>query len=80
MENVGKKRSRPALAETERDNIRDGTLEGLDAAAREGKHGGRPPVITDDMLHTVMRRHACDGLPAIVRPGPPTCSTPISPS
>ncbi|MCY1649307.1 hypothetical protein AB0D68_25435 [Streptomyces sp. NPDC048212] len=22
----------------------------------EGKHGGRPPVITDDMLHTVLRR------------------------
>ncbi|GAA2691669.1 hypothetical protein Apa02nite_033550 [Actinoplanes palleronii] len=47
-----------ALAETERDNIREGTLEGLDAAARQGKHGGRPPVITDDMLHTVLRRRA----------------------
>ncbi|MGO4427127.1 recombinase family protein, partial [Streptomyces sp. MCAF7] len=23
-----------------------------------GKHGGRPPVITDDMLHTVLRRRA----------------------
>ena len=22
------------------------------------KHGGRPPVITDDMLHTVLRRRA----------------------
>lgn len=30
-----------ALAETERDNIREGTLEGLDAAARQGKHGGQ---------------------------------------
>jgi DNA invertase Pin-like site-specific DNA recombinase len=30
-----------ALAETERDNIREGTLEGLDAAARQGKHGSR---------------------------------------
>jgi DNA invertase Pin-like site-specific DNA recombinase len=47
-----------ALAETERDDIREGTLEGLDAAARQGKHGGRPPVITDDMLHTVLRRRA----------------------
>ena len=47
-----------ALAETERDNIREGTLEGLDAAARQGKHGGRPPVITEDMLHTVLRRRA----------------------
>ena len=47
-----------AMAETERENIREPTLEGLDAAARKGKHGGRPPVITDDMLHTVLRRRA----------------------
>ena len=47
-----------AMAETERENIREATLEGLDAAARKGNHGGRPPVITDDMLHTVLRRRA----------------------
>ncbi|MFD3621076.1 recombinase family protein [Streptomyces sp. NPDC058676] len=47
-----------AMAETERENIRESTLEGLDAAARKGKHGGRPPVITDGMLHTVLRRRA----------------------
>ncbi|MER6200443.1 recombinase family protein [Streptomyces sp. NPDC001586] len=47
-----------AMAETERENIRESTLEGLDAAARKGRHGGRPPVITDDMLHTVLRRRA----------------------
>ncbi|MFJ8870776.1 recombinase family protein [Streptomyces sp. NPDC102473] len=47
-----------AMAETERENIRETTLEGLDAAARKGNHGGRPPVITDDMLHTVLRRRA----------------------
>ncbi|MFI7690078.1 recombinase family protein [Nonomuraea sp. NPDC049655] len=47
-----------AIAETERENIRESTLEGLDAAARKGKHGGRPPFITDDMLHTVLRRRA----------------------
>ncbi|UGY90278.1 recombinase family protein [Streptomyces gobiensis] len=41
-----------AMAETERENIRESTLEGLDTAARKGKHDGRPPVITDDMLHT----------------------------
>lgn len=46
------------MAETERENICESTLEGLDAAARKGKHGGRPPVITDDMLHTVLRRRA----------------------
>jgi DNA invertase Pin-like site-specific DNA recombinase len=45
-----------AMAETERENIRESTLEGLDTAARKGKHGGRPPVITEDMLHTVLRR------------------------
>ncbi|MGH3120925.1 MAG: recombinase family protein [Streptosporangiaceae bacterium] len=47
-----------AMAETERENIRESTLEGLDAAARKGKHGGRPQVITEDMLHTVLRRRA----------------------
>ena len=47
-----------AMAETERENIRESTLEGLDTAARKGKHGGRPPVVTDDMLHTVLRRRA----------------------
>jgi DNA invertase Pin-like site-specific DNA recombinase len=31
-----------AMAETERENIREATLEGLDAAARKGNHGGRP--------------------------------------
>jgi DNA invertase Pin-like site-specific DNA recombinase len=47
-----------AMAETERESIREATLDGLTAAARAGRHGGRPPVITDDMLHTVLRRRA----------------------
>lgn len=47
-----------AMAETERENIREAALEGLDTAARKGNHGGRPPVITGDMLHTVLRRRA----------------------
>ncbi len=47
-----------AMAETERESIREATLEGLNAAARNGRHGGRRPVITDDMLHTVLRRRA----------------------
>ena len=47
-----------AMAETERENIREATLEGLNAASRKGHHGGRPPVITEDMLHTVLRRRA----------------------
>ncbi|MEU9064026.1 recombinase family protein [Streptomyces sp. NPDC048430] len=45
-----------AMAETERESIRKATLEGLGTAARKGNHGGRPSVITDDMLHTVLRR------------------------
>ncbi|MGW3327236.1 recombinase family protein [Streptomyces virginiae] len=32
-----------AMAETEREHIRESTLEGLDAAARKGNHSGRPP-------------------------------------
>ncbi|KRE72660.1 recombinase family protein [Arthrobacter sp. Soil762] len=63
-----------AMAETERENIREATLEGLNAAARKGNHGGRPPVITNDMLHTVLRRRAdgenCGGHPR--RPDHPT--------
>ncbi|WP_319801836.1 recombinase family protein [Arthrobacter sp. YA7-1] len=47
-----------AMAETERENLREATLEGLNTAARKGNHGGRPPVITDDMLHTLLRRRA----------------------
>ncbi|MEU7912519.1 recombinase family protein [Microbispora bryophytorum] len=43
-----------AMAETERENIREATLEGLNAATHKGNHGGQPPVITGDMLHTVL--------------------------
>jgi hypothetical protein len=57
-----------AMAETERENVREATLEGLDAAARKGKHGGRPPVITDDMLHTVLRRRAAGESVESIRP------------
>lgn len=42
-----------AMAETERENIREATLEGFNAAARKENHGGRPPVITADLLRTV---------------------------
>ncbi|GGW58404.1 hypothetical protein GCM10010503_39330 [Streptomyces lucensis JCM 4490] len=44
-----------AMAETERENIRQFALKGPDTAGRKGKHDRRPPVITDDMLHTVLR-------------------------
>lgn len=46
------------MAETGRESIREATLEGIDTAARKVNHGGRPPVITDDMLYTVLRRRA----------------------
>ncbi len=37
-----------AMAETDREN----TLEGLNTAVRKENHGGRLPVIIDDMIHT----------------------------
>jgi DNA invertase Pin-like site-specific DNA recombinase len=57
-----------AMAETERENIREATLEGLNAAARKGNHGGRPPVITEDMLHAVLRRRAKGESVEAIRP------------
>ncbi|MFG2111961.1 recombinase family protein [Streptomyces sp. NPDC048718] len=61
-----------AMAETERENIREATLEGLDVASRKGKHGGRPPVITDDMPHTVLRRRAKGEAVEAIQPLIPT--------
>jgi DNA invertase Pin-like site-specific DNA recombinase len=57
-----------AMAETERENIHEATIEGLDTAARKGNHGGRPAVITDDMLHTVLRRRAAGETVEAIRP------------
>ncbi|MGY0024001.1 recombinase family protein [Streptomyces sp. YJ-C3] len=45
-------------AEVEREGIREKTLEGLDAAARQGRHGGRPTVVDDDKLAVARARHA----------------------
>ncbi|MET8327673.1 recombinase family protein [Streptomyces sp. NPDC005181] len=45
-------------AEVEREGIREKTLEGLDAAARQGRHGGRPSVVDDDKLAVARARHA----------------------
>ncbi|MFI9824562.1 recombinase family protein [Streptomyces sp. NPDC052013] len=39
-----------AAAQIERDYIREKTLEGQQAAAARGNHGGRPKVFDDDML------------------------------
>lgn len=57
-----------AMAEAERDTIRGATLEGLDTAAREGNHGGRPPVVSDDILHTVLRRRANGETVEVIQP------------
>ncbi len=67
------------MAETERENIREATLEGLNAAARKGHHGGRPPVITDDMLHTVLRRRARGESVESIRPDRSSASTIATP-
>ncbi|MFC8535192.1 MULTISPECIES: recombinase family protein [unclassified Streptomyces] len=45
-------------AEVEREGIREKTLEGLDAAARKGNHGGRPTVVDDDKLAVARARYA----------------------
>lgn len=37
-----------AMAESERDYIREKTLEGQQAAAARGNHGGQPKVINED--------------------------------
>ncbi|MFD9864965.1 recombinase family protein [Streptomyces alboflavus] len=55
-------------AEVEREGIREKTLEGLDAAARLGNHGGRPTVITEDMLAVARARRAKgEGVTAIAK-------------
>ncbi len=47
-----------ALAEFERDLIRDRTLAGLEAARSRGRRGGRPPVMTAAKVRQAERMHA----------------------
>ena len=47
-----------ALAEFERDLIRDRTLAGLAAAKSRGRTGGRPPVMTPTKLAAAQQMHA----------------------
>lgn len=49
-----------AVAEFERDLIRERTLEGLAQAAAEGRRGGRPPVITPARIRAAKRMRAED--------------------
>ncbi|MFD8147098.1 recombinase family protein [Streptomyces sp. NPDC059708] len=45
-----------AMAEVERECIHRRTLIGLDAAAANDNHGGRPSAINGDMLAVALRR------------------------
>ena len=47
-----------ALAEFERDLIRERTTAGLAAARARGRHGGRPTVWTDEKLQAARAMHA----------------------
>ncbi len=51
-----------ALAEFERDLIRDRTLAGLEAARSRGRRGGRPPAMTPAKVRQAQRMYA-DGRP-----------------
>ncbi|MCX5561114.1 recombinase family protein [Streptomyces sp. NBC_00038] len=44
------------ISESVREGIREKTLEGLDTAVRKGKFGGRPSVVTGDMLVIALHR------------------------
>ncbi|WP_182142108.1 recombinase family protein [Schaalia sp. JY-X169] len=46
-----------ALAEDRRRDISRKTKDGLEAAKRRGKVGGRPPVLTEDMRAVITARH-----------------------
>lgn len=46
------------LAEMEREVLRERTLDGLAAARRRGKHGGRPPALTKEQQREANRMRA----------------------
>lgn len=46
------------FAELEREMMVERTLDGLAQADAEGRHGGRPPVISKDMMHIALGRRA----------------------
>jgi DNA invertase Pin-like site-specific DNA recombinase len=55
-------------AEMERDLIRERTLDGLRAAQAQGRRGGRPALVDDDVLAVVRARQAKgESIPAIAR-------------
>jgi DNA invertase Pin-like site-specific DNA recombinase len=46
------------FAELEREMLIERTLDGLAQADAEGRHGGRPPVISREMMHIALGRRA----------------------
>ncbi|MDX3458694.1 hypothetical protein PV396_43375 [Streptomyces sp. ME02-8801-2C] len=48
-------------SESVREGIREKTLEGLDTAVRKGKFGGRPSVVSEDMLAIALHRRDARG-------------------
>lgn len=44
-----------SIAQFERERIRERTMEGLDAARKKGRIGGRPPALSDDQKAEVLR-------------------------
>jgi DNA invertase Pin-like site-specific DNA recombinase len=55
-------------AEMERDLIRERTLDGLRAAEAQGRRGGRPALVDDDVLAVVRARQAKgESIPTIAR-------------
>jgi DNA invertase Pin-like site-specific DNA recombinase/DNA-binding CsgD family transcriptional regulator len=55
-------------AEMERDLIRERTLDGLRTAQAQGRHGGRPAAVTDDILDIARaRRQRGESVTAIAR-------------
>jgi DNA invertase Pin-like site-specific DNA recombinase len=54
-------------AEMERDLIRERTLDGLRAAEAQGRRGGRPPAVDEDVLAARLRQSRGEPVTAIAR-------------
>ncbi|MFH8553500.1 recombinase family protein [Streptomyces celluloflavus] len=69
-----------AMAEAEREFIHERTLVGLDTAAANGKHGGRPPAVDGDISPSpcaaAPRRSPSPPSPRTSAPAAPPCTAP----
>ncbi len=69
-----------AMAEVEREFIRERALVGLDTAAANGKHGGRPPAVDGDISPSpcaaAPRRSPSPPSPRTSAPAAPPCTAP----